>query len=767
MKINTITNDRSSNFTPAASKQMGIDEAAMALIIKSVTDMYSDPISAMMREVVSNAIDSHREAGTDVAVEVSLPDALNPVFTVQDRGIGMSREDMMNTYTTYGCSTKRDSNDAIGGFGYGSKSPLSAVSRFTVEAVKDGKMNTGTIFMDEQSRPSFDLIIDNVDTDEPNGVTVSIPISLIETSKVVRALAGFSATELKINGVNNPHSVLDHESTIMHKDDEVWTTSKLGMRYAHMFSVIIGGVIYPISSHDARSYFDKMGIEVPQNSNSSLIFRMPIGDVDMSPARENLIYSERTLKAIGDHYQAATEVVFNGIENFTNSVDTDNFTDTYEGLIAHRQIVDMFPSLIARTNDALAEKANGKAVPFYSNAYARNIPFNLGEYANNIHKINFVPIGMGNITIPMFKDIFMKDNANLTHYSRRGRTARASIETTTASSLRPALPLINLGGNRGVDLIVTDTPYDDNAFRNAYYAMRTDGQEAGDINIYFTTQPATALTDGAKHIAGKVISYTDFVQLTKDGMKAVRRAAAKKRESDPAAVAKKRTPIDDGFKANTLYASRQTADICTPDGVKFEASSLDKSHTYNISFVTEGNNPYSSSRRKGLAEVEVEAMQEVHNTGQVYLYTTNKSSAKALTARLSRDGYTVTENYGQAYIAANSFKEAIKGKVAKKFTDEMALAVIFNTVFNDNYNKFDNFDSFTNKATAKAVKDAIESAPIAPAGFDISAVALKSRYPMLGAFLSGGWSMERSARSANVDLYKMAVDYINMVDSAK
>src|SRR5210317_1243345 len=85
--------------------------AQTSKMFKILSDsLYSDKIMAVIRELATNAYDSHISAGNKNPFLVKLPTATDPNFTVRDYGTGLNQEDMDNLYTTYGASNKNDSN---------------------------------------------------------------------------------------------------------------------------------------------------------------------------------------------------------------------------------------------------------------------------------------------------------------------------------------------------------------------------------------------------------------------------------------------------------------------------------------------------------------------------------------------------------------------------------------------------------------------------------------------------------------------------------
>ena len=81
------------------------------------SNLYSDPEQSFIREIVSNAWDSHVEAGTTdtpVIVRFRRFGGYHSV-TIRDYGVGLSPERFQEVYCNIGSSTKRESNEFIGG----------------------------------------------------------------------------------------------------------------------------------------------------------------------------------------------------------------------------------------------------------------------------------------------------------------------------------------------------------------------------------------------------------------------------------------------------------------------------------------------------------------------------------------------------------------------------------------------------------------------------------------------------------------------------
>lgn len=93
-----------------------IDPKNLELITTLLSsNLYSNPEQSFIREIVSNGWDSHVEAGTtDVPVIIKFNyDEMS--ITIRDYGTGLSPERFQEVYCNIGSSTKRESNEFIGG----------------------------------------------------------------------------------------------------------------------------------------------------------------------------------------------------------------------------------------------------------------------------------------------------------------------------------------------------------------------------------------------------------------------------------------------------------------------------------------------------------------------------------------------------------------------------------------------------------------------------------------------------------------------------
>lgn len=90
-------------------------------IIRVLTENYKYPVKSLVREQFCNHWDSHVQAGfpeKPIPVKLYRQSSGNYMFETSDEGLGLSEEEFYKYYMAIGESTKRKSNNLIGGFGY-------------------------------------------------------------------------------------------------------------------------------------------------------------------------------------------------------------------------------------------------------------------------------------------------------------------------------------------------------------------------------------------------------------------------------------------------------------------------------------------------------------------------------------------------------------------------------------------------------------------------------------------------------------------------
>lgn len=258
------------------------------------SNLYSDPEQSFIREIVSNAWDSHVEAGTtDVPVIVRFrKDGDYRHVTIRDYGVGLSPERFQEVYCNIGSSTKRDSNEFIGGFGIGKYSSLACSNTVYITSyyegtayyyvmVKSGNSITTNLLMEKPTaeKNGVEVTIKNITNIKPyeNALDyiVFFPNVYIDGAKMADRINGaklkrftnFAAASISIN-------------------------SKL----------LLGNVLYPCNKnllpYDAQQFLNKI-------SSTGIVIRFEVGEINITPNRESIIYNTETVKKITDRIAAA------------------------------------------------------------------------------------------------------------------------------------------------------------------------------------------------------------------------------------------------------------------------------------------------------------------------------------------------------------------------------------------------------------------------------------------------------------------------------
>lgn len=276
------------------------------------SNLYSNPEESFIREIVSNAWDSHVEAGTtDIPVIIKF-NKLDSSITIRDFGTGLSVKRFNEIYRNIGSSTKRDSNDYIGCFGIGHLSPFACSNTVNIISYYNGK---AYYYIGSKVNNSITYHqLNETNTDEKNGVEITIKnIKDIQRfQQALRAIIFFP--NIYIEGGNWIYCKDINEAKLKRFKAFAAASIKINNK------LLLGNVLYPIHkfnlSSEALNFINAI-------SNTGIVIRFDIGELDVTPNREGLIYNSRTTKIVENRIKEAKKeleaLIRNKIKkNFTN-----------------------------------------------------------------------------------------------------------------------------------------------------------------------------------------------------------------------------------------------------------------------------------------------------------------------------------------------------------------------------------------------------------------------------------------------------------------
>lgn len=260
---------------------MSIDTSALAHIMSVLTDLYSDPELAVLREYATNALDAHVEAGVSRPIEVTLPTSLSPFVRIRDYGSGLDATDIREVFSRYGTSTKRDSDDVVGMLGLGCKSALSYADQFTFTGVKDGVRTEVLVSRDEDGSGTMSIVAEEA-TDEESGTEIVVPAKSSNRfeEKADDLFRFWTEGTVLVNG--SAPTRIGSESGVW-LSDSFLLTEETDTDY-----VVQGNVPYPVPDEYASSRRYGYGMR------HRIVRFVDIGTVSFTPSREALQLTKRT-----------------------------------------------------------------------------------------------------------------------------------------------------------------------------------------------------------------------------------------------------------------------------------------------------------------------------------------------------------------------------------------------------------------------------------------------------------------------------------------
>lgn len=290
--------------------------------------LYTHKKRAVIREYSTNAYDSHIDAGVEnKPFRIHIPTKLEPFFEVQDYGIGMDNDAVMNTFTTFFMSTKENDNNKVGCLGLGSKSAYGVSDQFSLVCIKDGVLRKYSCYKNKTGMPEVSLKSESP-TNLGNGVTIKIPVAVEDVNlwkqEAIDIIARFDV--LPEHNLGDFDTILltekfNFNQEVKHKG------SVVNLKGSGIHQVIMGNVAYPIEN--ITSYIKGKGLRELYNNISHEIdihLYLPLGELSIAPSREGLsldYYTKRNLTKV------ITKVVISKFKELTSTLGDINNVSYY------------------------------------------------------------------------------------------------------------------------------------------------------------------------------------------------------------------------------------------------------------------------------------------------------------------------------------------------------------------------------------------------------------------------------------------------------
>ena len=371
--------------------KIGIDTANLDFIVTILSsNLYSNPIGSFLRETVSNAFDSHVEAGTDDPVILILNKDLNGQYfcEIQDFGVGLSPERFNKIYKNIGSSTKRDSNNQIGGFGIGRFAALSYADIVNITSTYEGVVTQYLMYKDDNSINIS--VLSSLPTKDNNGVKIRIPVNSSDVSRfydnIFSQLSYFNNLyvnfyDKKKETLFNNQKIINREfyKTLKYKTEPVITDNSV-------VKILLGKVTYPFNNSEIgfnyQNFYDYYE-NLPQYVNPTdetkkelnsikriytclsvlqlpIVLKFEIGELGVVPNREQILYNSKSKELIK---QRLNEALYEFILNISNksiefSAKTiEEYVDFSNSTIAYNIVDDeVFPTSIGTKSETFNYK---------------------------------------------------------------------------------------------------------------------------------------------------------------------------------------------------------------------------------------------------------------------------------------------------------------------------------------------------------------------------------------------------------------------------
>jgi hypothetical protein len=330
--------------------------------------LYTNKQGSIVRELSCNALDSHKAVGkADVPFEIHLPSIYEPTFSVRDFGLGMSPDMIENTYATYFKSTKDNSNDAVGGFGLGGKTPFCYTTSFSITSIYEGVKYFYTAMLGNNGVPVVSRFGEEP-TDEINGVTIEFNVKERDYRRfgeeVVSQLRFFNVKPTLLNNVYDlEFENIDYRETF----GNFRVSDSLDGLY-----IVQGEVGYPVDMTELRDKVSDENLSLFNLYTDGAMF-FDIGQIEVTVSRESVQFSPLTIKSLETFIETVGPIIYKNIREKVHAFSCDwdrlSYLNESENNRVFATLAKMKFGEGGNTGDKKLKIEGGtKTQPFYINA---------------------------------------------------------------------------------------------------------------------------------------------------------------------------------------------------------------------------------------------------------------------------------------------------------------------------------------------------------------------------------------------------------------
>jgi hypothetical protein len=286
--------------------------------------LYSDKIKSIVRELTSNAYDAHLDAGITKPFEITAPSALAPTFSIRDYGNSMEHEFVMQMYSSVFYSSKDQTNDQVGAFGLGSKSPFAYTDAFSLNTYRNGEMNLYSCYLDEDRAPNI-VHVGSSKTNEPNGTYVTFEVSAKDVTLFHTAITNVFLAYWRMPPVVH-HMDLKPPKLVYLNDELDYIYGMMDTPTAQYNTPIVSGLFfsqgnvwYPVPKEFTNSpyrYNAQKSEKIYEHmswvdgnvlyNRSLMVMEVPLGTFNISASRESISLDKTSIASI-NHWIARTK----------------------------------------------------------------------------------------------------------------------------------------------------------------------------------------------------------------------------------------------------------------------------------------------------------------------------------------------------------------------------------------------------------------------------------------------------------------------------